>query len=132
MIPAADEFIPLTSAATRRLLPRNAAGRLVAPATLVRWARRGVGGRRLWAVRVGRRLFTTRAALLSFQRPVGEADGAGGDAATAGGGSAPTAPTADAARGGSAGLAGSPRRAARRLADVAAARAELAARGWCS
>jgi len=66
-----EELITLTQAAG--LLPRID-GRKVSVCTLWRWCRRGLRGVSLQYVRVGRRVCTTRAALLRFFSALAELD----------------------------------------------------------
>lgn len=61
-----DDLIPLAKAA--RLLPADAQGRRVNPQTVWRWHRVGVSGVTLEAIKIGRRVFTSKAALDRFIR----------------------------------------------------------------
>jgi hypothetical protein len=76
-----EQTIPFAEAARR--LPRLRAGRPVSPATLWRWASRGLRGVRLETVRVGGTTCTSVEALRRFFARLG-----GGEAAPA---AAPTA-----------------------------------------
>ena len=62
--PAPDEL--LTFADVARALPKDSRGRRVATSTIWRWANKGLGGRRLRCIRMGRRSATTWPWLLEF------------------------------------------------------------------
>ena len=62
--PETEDLIPLAEAAA--VLPKSFAGKQIHPTTLRRWTREGVDGVILEAVKVGRRLFTSKEAVMKF------------------------------------------------------------------
>jgi len=72
LVGASEQLITLTEAA--KLLPR-VNGRKPAVCTLWRWCRKGLRGQFLAYVRVGRRICTTRQAMLRFFTDLAEIDG---------------------------------------------------------
>ena len=117
LMPPPADLLPLTAASTRRRLPRNGRDQLVAPGTMVRWAKRGIRGRLLVTWRVGGRLYTSEAALAEF---VGSPLDALPRQEHAAGETAPARSTR---------TASTPKHLARRLAEIQAAEAELRAEG---
>ena len=71
LVGASEQLITLTEAA--KLLPR-VNGRKPAVCTLWRWCRKGLRGQFLAYVRVGRRICTTRQAMLRFFTDLAEID----------------------------------------------------------
>jgi hypothetical protein len=62
--PETEDLIPLAEAAA--ILPKSFAEKRIHPTTLRRWTREGVDGVILEAVKVGRRLFTSKEAVMRF------------------------------------------------------------------
>ena len=62
--PAPEEL--LTFADVARALPKDSRGRRVSTSTVWRWANKGLGGRKLRCIRMGRRSVTTWPWLLEF------------------------------------------------------------------
>lgn len=71
-IPLHEELLSLAQAAS--LLPRRRAGKRPHPATLYRWASRGINSVRLEVLRVGATLCTSREALQRFFERLTAAD----------------------------------------------------------
>ncbi|MGC9260693.1 MAG: DUF1580 domain-containing protein [Phycisphaerae bacterium] len=61
-----SKLMPLREIPTLSWLPTRRAGAKLATATVIRWAQRGVGGRKLRTVRVGGCLCTSETWLMEF------------------------------------------------------------------
>lgn len=64
--PETEQLIPLAEVAV--ILPKSREGKSIHPTTLRRWTTEGVGGVTLEAVKIGRRLFTSKEAVSRFIR----------------------------------------------------------------
>ena len=64
---------PLTLSQAARMLP-ELGGRPLHPSTIWRWCRKGVGGVKLEYCKIGRRIVTTKEAVVRFSNNVAEAD----------------------------------------------------------